>query len=138
MAKYESVQIEGLDALAKIRARLHEHIQLQMDESQVKKLLKTPLIFKQYIAMENELKFNENPENAMEILINNYYFSIYTQKFFISSILLSFINKENPEKIHGLVNFFENNYPSNKKLLFLKVLALISYYESISPILYLY
>ena len=107
-----------------------------LNQNQLKALLKNKKVRKSFTLLQNQLYLHENPENILEIFLNNFFFSIYTQKFFIVYIIMAFINEEVPEKIYGLVNFFENNYPSSKHIAFLKLLVLITYYENLSPLLY--
>ena len=77
-----------------------------------------------------------NGENLLENLLSQYYFSIYTQKFLFSQGLIMFIDHEEPTKLHNLVYTFNIYYPNSNYLPYLKMITIIAYYESLSPLLF--
>jgi hypothetical protein len=92
-------------------------------------------IYKEFVGDING--FNPgNAENLLETLLSQYYFSIYTQKFLFSQGVIMFLSREEATKIHNLVYTFNLYYPESKYLQHLKIITIIAYYESLSPLLF--
>jgi hypothetical protein len=106
------------------------------DEKKIEKIIeKYPDIYKK---LEKQLNYfsEASSDTLLETMVSQYYFSIYTQKYFFSQGLIMFVNKEEAHKIHNVIYNFEIYYPESKYLKFLKLLTIIAYYESLSPLLY--
>ena len=74
----------------------------------------------------------ESQDGALESLIENNYFSLFTQKVLFIQYYNAFLQREDSQILNGLMNIMESNYNNNKYLLLMKLLLITSYYEDLS------
>jgi hypothetical protein len=83
--------------------------------------------------LKNRVNDYQDPQDGvLESLIENNYFSIFTQKVLLLHYYTGFLQREEPQILNGLLNIMQTNYENNKYLLWMKLLLIISYYEEIS------